>query len=174
MALALMGLSFTASAGRQAKADKDTQEWRYEVETVGKNLQGSYVLKVWSFSKTSSIAEEQGKKNAVHAVVFKGVPDSATDSSVRGIRPLVSNPAIEQEQEEWFEQFFAQGGDYMRFVTVSNSGFSDVVKLSKSYIQGIKNWKVKYKVGITVTVNVAGLRKYLEQNKIINSLSGRF
>lgn len=175
-AAATLGLSYVAKAdtARQNKADKDTKEWKYEIETVGKNNQGNYIVKVWSFSKTSSIAEEQGKKNAIHAICFQGLPDSVNSQSVHGIKPLVNNPAIEQEKAEWFDEFFENGGAYMRFVTISNSGFSDVQKLSKDYIHGIKGWDVKYKVGITVTVNVQGLRKYLEQNGIINSLSGRF
>lgn len=172
--IALVSFSFNANAGKKAKADKDTQQWMYEVETIGKDAQGNYIVKVWSFSKNSMVAEDQGKKNAVHAVVFQGLPNSTIDSSIHGIKALATSPAVEQENEEWFKAFFKNGGDYMRFVTLSNSGFSDVVKLSKSNIHGIKDWNVKYKVGITVKVNVPALRKYLEQNKVINSLSGRF
>lgn len=173
-ALALVSFSFNANAGKKAKADKDTQQWMYEVETVGKDAQGSYVVKVWSFSKNSMVAEDQCKKNAVHAIVFQGLPNSVVDSSVHGIKALANNPSVEIENEEFFKEFFKNGGEYMRFVTVTNSGFSDIVKLSKSNIHGIKDWKVKYKVGLTVKVNVPALRKYLEQKKVINSLSGRF
>ena len=34
------------------KANKDTKSWRYEIEGVSQGVQGTYLIKVWSFSKT--------------------------------------------------------------------------------------------------------------------------
>lgn len=33
------------------RADKDTFEWRYEIEVFGQGVQGTYQVKVWSYSK---------------------------------------------------------------------------------------------------------------------------
>lgn len=143
------------------KANEDTEAWRYEIEPVTTGVQGSVVLKVWSFSKKTNIAAEQSKKNAVHGVIFKGFP---TKDRVTGRKPLVTNPA---EHEAFFEKFFADGGEYMRFVALTNSGDvggGDVMKVSKK----------EYKVGVTVTISYNDLRKYLEDQGVVRSLGSGF
>jgi len=52
------------------KADKETAIWRYELEPAGTGIQGSYQIKVWSYSKKAETAIEQAKKNAVHGIIF--------------------------------------------------------------------------------------------------------
>ena len=56
----------TETTAQKRKADKDTQNWIYEIEPVAVGSQGSYLIKVWSYSKKPVIAIEQAKKNAVH------------------------------------------------------------------------------------------------------------
>ncbi len=59
-------------AQARAKAEVATREWRYEIECVGTGADGTYLIKVWSYSKKANVAVEQVKKNAVHGIVFKG------------------------------------------------------------------------------------------------------
>jgi len=59
-----MNIAVVASAQARKKADKDTQEWRYEIEVVQTGTQGTYLIKVWSYSKKPDVAIEQAKKNA--------------------------------------------------------------------------------------------------------------
>ena len=66
----LLFVTTTFADNKKKQADAATEAWEYEIETVGKTGSTDYVLKVWSYSKNSMIAEEQSKKNAVHAVVF--------------------------------------------------------------------------------------------------------
>lgn len=154
-------------AGAKGKADKDTNNWRYEVENLGQRSgRGghgtSHVLKVWSYSKKPVVAEEQSKKNAVHAVIFQGVPGNDA-KRLKGIEALLQDPAAEAEHAGFFDKFFETGGDYMRFVTVSNSGMADILKYGK-----------EYKVGLTVSVNTPALRKYLEQSGVIEAMAAGF
>ena len=44
------------------KANKDTENWRYEIEVVQTGTQGTYLIKVWSYSKKPAVAIEQAKK----------------------------------------------------------------------------------------------------------------
>lgn len=156
------------------KAEQDTQYWNYEVETTAKNNKGGYILKVWSYSKDPNVAEEQSKKNAIHAVVFKGVPEGTGTVRTPGIKALIPDDSSRPD-DEFFSDFFAYGGDYMRYVTVSNNGFSDVVKLAKKKKDGTDKKSVyKFKVGLTVTVDVPALRKYLESKGKIKALSAGF
>lgn len=141
------------------KADTETNEWRYEVEKTGTGKQGTYQLKVWTYSKDVATATEQAKKNAVHAVMFKGIPGSQ--------KPLVKNPNAEQEKSEFFKAFFKDGGKFQKYVFLSNNGGigpGDRIKISKK----------EYKIGVVVSVSIASLRKDLEAAGIIKSLSSGF
>lgn len=157
----------TATAQKRAKnkADEDTREWRYEIECVGTGNEGNYLIKVWSFSKRPHVAAEQAKKNAVHGVIFKGVP--------AGDRGCVSQPALardsnlEQEKAEFFEDFFTEGGKYQKFVNLTTNG---------AIAQGdrMKIGRREYKIGIIVSVNKALLRKDLEDAGVVRGLSSGF
>jgi hypothetical protein len=156
--------SFSLSISAQnKKADKDTRNWVYEIEPVGVGTQGSYLIKVWSYSKKPMVALEQAKKNAVHGIIFKGFTGI---QGVPGQRPLTNNPNLEVEQAEFFKNFFAEGGKYMKFVNITNDGSvaaEDRLKIGK-----------EYKIGVVVSVNVAGLRKDLEDAGMVRGLSSGF
>ena len=47
----MMLFSLTTNAQARKKAERDTQEWRYEIEVVQTGTQGTYLIKVWSYSK---------------------------------------------------------------------------------------------------------------------------
>lgn len=147
------------------KADMQTMAWRYELEAVATGIQGTYQIKVWSYSKDVETATEQAKKNAVHGIIFKGFPNKGR---VQGQKPLARNSNLYEENEKFFLEFFkTDGGDYMKFVTFANNGqiaAGDRIKISKK----------EYKVGVVVSVNVAELRKYLESKGIIKGLSNGF
>jgi|SaaInl74LU_5_DNA_1037368.scaffolds.fasta_scaffold00836_2 hypothetical protein len=148
----------------QKKADNETNEWRYEVEVVGTGVQGTYQIKVWTYSGNQQTAINQAQKNAVHAIIFKGFP---ARGGVQGQKALARDPMLEQEQEAFFKEFFKDGGTFQKYVFLANNGIiapGDMIAMSKK----------EYKVGVVVSVNVAGLRKNLEEAGIIKSLSNGF
>lgn len=147
----------------KGKANNETENFLYEIEGVDIGTQGTYLVKVWSYSKRPTVATEQAKKNAVHGVIFKGFVGK---SGVPGQRPLTTNPSIEQEKKEFFDIFFADGGKYMKFVGISGDGSvaaEDRMKVGK-----------RYKIGVIVSVNVSELRKDLEAAGIIRGLNNGF
>jgi len=159
----MIGFSQATNAQARKKAEKDTQEWRYEIEAVQTGTQGSYLIKVWSYSKKPDVAIEQAKKNAVHGIIFKGFTGKAT---VSGQKALTNNVNLEVEKEDFFTPFFEDGGKYMKFVSMSTDGAvaaEDRMKIGK-----------EYKVGVIVSVNVSALRKDLEDAGIIKSLASGF
>lgn len=161
--LMVVGPSLAIKAQSGKKADQDTEAWRYEIEAVNTAVQGSYLIKVWSYSKKPVVAAEQSKKNAVHGIIFKGF---AGKQGVPGQKPLASNPNLENEKADFFKAFFSDGGKYMKFVTLSGDGSvaaEDRIKIGS-----------EYKVGVIVTVNVAGLRKDLEEAGVVKSLGSGF
>lgn len=164
--LMMVGISSMANAQRRAKklADRDTENWRYELECVNVGAPGSYLVKVWSYSKKPQVAMEQAKKNAVHGVIFKGFIGSTAGCTQK---PLTNKPALEQEHEIFFRDFFVNGGKYMKFVNVAGDGSiraGDVIRISRK----------EYKVGVVVSVAKDALRKDLEAAGIIRGLSSGF
>jgi hypothetical protein len=160
--LLMLGLIVSLSAQKR-KANKDTREWRYEIEAMGTGVQGTYLVKVWSYSKKPDVAIEQAKKNAVHGISFRGF---AGKQGIPGQRPLTTNVNLEEEKAEFFDPFFDDGGKYMKFVSITNDGSvaaGDRLKVGK-----------EYKIGVIVSVNVTALRQDLEAAGVIKGLTNGF
>lgn len=158
-ALALL-MAMPSFAGAKQKADKDTKEFRYELECAGNGAQGTYLVKVWSYSKRAKVASAQCMKNAVHGVIFKGYTGG---NGCVAQKPLANHPGVEVEYEEYFRQFFADnGGEYGKYVSVTGAS-QEIVKVGK-----------EYKVGMIVSVQKDELRKALEQAGVIRSLGAGF
>ena len=166
--ITILALSFGhASAQKKAKrqADEATMAWNYEIEQVGTGKSGSVIVKVWSISKKPEVAAEQAKKNAIHGMIFKGAP--GIENRVPAKQPLMKDANGYEENKAFFDQFLADGGAYMRFVTLTTNGAldaGDILKINKK----------DYKVGVQVTVSYDELRKYLEQNRVTKRLDAGF
>lgn len=154
----------SAQLSKKKKANNDTQDWKYEIECVGIGKPGTKLVKVWSYSKNAKVANGQAKKNAVHGMVFQGY--SGGGQGCTSQKALVSDPSIEHQKKEFFEEFFADGGKYMKYVSHSGDATPEVI--------GVKLKGYKYKVGVIVTVNTNDLRKDLEAAGIVKGLSSGF
>ena len=144
---------------RQNKANKDTNQYRYEIECAGNAVQGTYLVKVWTYSKSAAVAENQCRKNAVHGVIFKGYGGGQGCVSQR---PMANNPGVEQQYKEYFDSFFATGGEFQKYASIM-SGTMETVKVGS-----------EYKVGVVVSVRKDDLRKALEAAGVIKSLNSGF
>ena len=161
--LLMVSLPANAQKRKKGKADTETIEWRYEMESVGIGTQGVKQIKVWSYSRYPETAKEQSKKNAIHGVCFRGYSSGA---STKGKARLVT-AANEQKFEKFFVDFFNEGGDYMRFVEYTGDGeigMGDLIKVGKK----------EFKVGVVLKVDFDGLRAYLEEQGVVAKLGGRF
>ena len=158
---ALLSISVSAQNKEQKRVDKQTTQWRYELQAaVGQAAEGACLVRVWTYSSKPTIAEGQAGKNAVHGILFKGYPASSNGTRISGREPMISNPAIEEEYSEYFAEFFKSGGAYQRYVSYIGNGIPDAqIKVGK-----------EYKVGITVIVLIDQLRKRLEEDGIIQAL----
>jgi len=163
--LALTCFSMNAQKRKKKKANEDTQAWRYDISCEGIAKQGSKLVKVWSYSKSPEVAMGQAMKNAVHGIIFKGY-----SGGVNGCTPfnaLAKKANSEEENKTFFTNFFADGGEYRKYVTAAtdgNIGPGDRLKISKK----------EYKIGVVVNVAISQLRKKLETEGIIRSLNSGF
>jgi len=115
---------------------------------------------VWSYSQKPNIALEQCKKNAVHGIIFKGY--TGTGGGTVSQNPLVKDAGVYTEKRDFFNSFFANGGQYMKYVSAVADG-NEVRKVGK-----------EYKTSAVVTINKGLLRKALEDAGIIKSLTTGF
>jgi hypothetical protein len=132
----------------------------YEVECLGTGSQGSQLMKVWGYGKTPEDAVIQAKRNAVHAVIFKGI--TAGQGCMK--RPLVTDAGVEQSKADYFNLFFAPAGKYLNFVSLSGEGVQDRIKVDNR----------TYKVAINVSVMHTALRQELEAAGIVKKLGAGF
>jgi hypothetical protein len=161
--LCLLLSSNLGNSQARKEAQENTKNWRYEIEGVGEGKEGTYLVKIWSYSKNPRIAIEQAKKNAVHAIIFQGFIGINRVSSQP---PICNNPGAEKEYESFFNSFFSDNGYYMKYVSVSSDGNvsdGDRVKVGK-----------EYKIGVIVSIRKDLLRKELESAGIVKSLSSGF
>jgi len=161
----LVSVSFTTSgqSKKKDKGDKETKGFRYEIEAMKTGVQGTYLIKVWSYSKQPIMPMDLAKKNAVHGIIFKGFP---AKDGVPGQLALAADPAVETEKAEFFDNFFKDGGEYLKYVTLVGDGQiapEDRMKMGK-----------EFKIGVVVSVDVAALRRALEDAGIIKKLDNGF
>ncbi len=157
-------LMFSFSVMGQSKKEKKMAGYlisNYEVECMGTGMDGTQLIKVWGFGNKPDEAIYQAKKNAVHAVIFKGINGGKPGCMTR---PLVTKPGAEVQHSDYFNTFFSNGGRYLSFVSQTGDGSLDRIKISKK----------EYKVGVVVSVRHAELRRELEAAGIINKLGDGF
>ena len=140
------------SCGSASKLSKADTPWTYEIESVGVGADGTYAIRVWSYYKNAKMPLEVAKRNAVHAVIFKGVPAGNGAAS----QPLSASDTA------FFDNFFI--ADYQNYInSVANSSLR-IIKLRAR----------EYKIGYVVSVAKDNLRKYLEDQGVIKGLSSGF
>lgn len=136
---------------------KDKDEFKYEVVSAGVATEGSELIKVFSYAKNQKKAIEIGKANAVHAILFKGIPGSNGNYT----KPAMVKMQEKTSNQNFFDNFF-KSGQYLQFVTVSNDGTIDPEDMLRVGSE--------YKIGIIYSVSKDALRKYLVDSGIIKSL----
>lgn len=155
---------FSLSVNAQNKKQKKMAGYlitNYEVECMGTGMDGTQLVKIWGFGNKPDKASYQAKKNAVHAIMFKGILGGKPGCMQR---PLITDPAAREKHSDYFDLFFADGGRYLQFVSETGDGTMDRIKVSKN----------QYKVGVVVSISHSALRKELETAGIINKLGNGF
>ena len=136
------------SCGSASKLSKADTPWTY----------GTYAIRVWSYYKNAKMPLEVAKRNAVHAVIFKGVPAGNGAAS----QPPMVTGQLSASDTAFFDNFFM--ADYQNYInSVANSSLR-IIKLRAR----------EYKVGYVVSVAKDNLRKYLEDQGVIKGLSSGF
>ena len=140
-------------------AGKTPENLRYDIECAGNGTQGSYLVKVWVYTKASKMDSETLKKYAVHGVIFKGFAGKADCVQQR---PLANSPGIEQQKADFFNAFFNTDKAFAKYAT-EVGGSIERIKIGK-----------EYKHGIVISVAKDMLRQDLEKAGVIRGLDSGF
>ena len=147
----------------QSKANRDTQRFRYEIEAHGEGVEGTYLVKVWTYSRSPKVSITQAKKNAVHGVIFQGY---AGTGRVAGQPPLCSSPSAEIQFADYFNSFFANNGPFLKYVSISGDG--SVAAGDRLFVGG------EYKIGVIVSVRKDLLKADLVEAGIVKTINSGF
>lgn len=131
----------------------------YEVVTLGVGVDGTKIFKIYVTEKTERKAIPLAKKAAVEVCVFRGLSATSTVSAT----PALCSLSDEQRHAAFFEDFFAPGGEYLRYVNITSDESP-----SKEKVKG------GHKFGLVVQVMYNNLRNDLQNAGIIKSLSSGF
>ncbi len=162
----LVGSSFAYLSCRRPP---ESTSLNYEVKAMEQGKQGTILFKVFSYGNTTRQGIDRAKMDAMHAILFKGIPGS------NSTRPLVDLSVLEANKK-YFVDFFggateinqyslgyikikegSHEGPYRLYVSESGDGsVEDRLKVNNMV-----------KVGIPVTVNLDLLRRRLEDDGII-------
>lgn len=153
---ALLIMLTGACSKKSTPVSKASAYVNYEPTCMGVEHDGSQTLRIWGKGSSKSDAIEQAKKNAVYEVLFNGI--KGTGECER--RPLVSEVNARERYARYFNPFFADGGEYRKFVVEESANEASRLEARGSSI---------YNYGIIVTVDREGLRNQLERDGILAS-----
>lgn len=117
---------------------------------------GSIVVRAWGFGATTEDARNQAQKQALRDIIFKGVN---VNGNAMLSKPLVTELNAEQKYQAFFNAFFAENGDWTRFVSAQD----DLTK--KRNKRTDETWQKTESA--TVRVHVAELQGYLMDKGIL-------
>lgn len=139
---------------------KVSGNYKFEIECLGVELDGSQTLKAWGNGRNRFDAVEQAKKNAVNAVIFKGVSYGKQDCNKR---PLITDPMAREKHEDYFNTFFRDKGEYLSFVNCKDERFlSKILRSRKPARQSVTH-------GVVVRVLRGELKKKLQEDGIFKN-----
>ena len=162
--LSVLVLIFAGNNDVYAQKDRQPEPLKYEIYSDGVGAQGTYLIRVYLFTRNvRKVNDPDLKKAAVHGVLFRGF--TSLEKGGVSQKPLISDPTAETQHSKYFKEFFSNEGRFMNFATIIPSSYEVVKGGTKAF---------KYKICVTAQVHKDALRKEMETNGIIKSLSNVF
>ena len=151
--MAMVVVTFICPSCKTTQVSSVASYASFETECLGVELDGSQTLRAWGKGKDRADALEQAKKNAVRDVIFKGIRSGECNT-----KPLIFEVNAEEKYQYYFNKFFADGGEYKKYVSDADENLTSRMKAVSNTQQ---NW------GVVVLVLRDDLRERLIQDNII-------
>jgi len=151
----LLALLVSAAGYSQKKISGN---YIYKTECLGMELDGSQTLKAWGNGRNKSDAVEQAKKNAIRDVIFNGISEGKQDCEKK---PLIYEVNAQEKYEEYFNVFFADGGEYKNYISLRDERIGQKINRDR------KKARESVTNGLVVRVLRSELKKKLITDGII-------
>ncbi len=165
MIIMLFAFGLTTLVNAQSRKERKAMynsDFSYEVQSLGVGQDGTKLLKVWGYGKKPDDAVYEAKRNAITAVIFRGIPAGNGAAAT----PAILSVDGYEKNTDFFDKFFEAGGMYLSFVNSTTDGIpggADRIRMKKGY-----------KVGLSASVNYNALRTYLEEQGIAKKMDAGF
>jgi len=123
----LLLVTFLVVSGAYAQK-KNAGNYAYKTECMGVELDGSQTLKAWGNGRNRSDAVDQAKKNAIRDVIFNGISEGKQECNVK---PLIFEVNAQEKYEDYFNKFFADGGEFKNFISLRDERIFDKISRDK-------------------------------------------
>ena len=88
-----------------------------ETECLGSELDGSHTVRAWGTGRYVGDAKEQAKKQAVYDCLFTGILRGKGSCEAR---PIVTEANAREKYQAYFDKFFADGGEYLKYISMKD------------------------------------------------------
>lgn len=139
-------------------AVQDVMAQSEQTECISVEQDGSQTLRVWGKGRNRTDAIEQAKKNAVNEVIFNGIRKG---NKGYNLRPIVTEVNARERYQEYFDIFFMDGGEYLKYISMADCRTGSTKRKVKDSSQ------VMY--CITVRVLIPELRQRLIQDGVLKT-----
>ncbi len=148
----LLGLTGSAMAKKEVKVSSYIPTKTVYMNTEG---DGSMTVRAHGHGTNRNDAIKQAAKNALRDVIFEGINAPGNPELSK---PLITSVNAEEKYASFFNAFFADGGEYKKFVTTEDR---------KSGSNKKEKNEVNVKLSTTVRILRSELKLYLIDNGII-------
>ena len=111
---------------------KSAGYYNYKTECLGVELDGSQTLKAWGNGRNRTDAVEQAKKNAMRDVIFNGIREGKQDCNQK---PIIFEVNAQEKYEDYFNKFFADGGDFKNFISLKDERIFDKISRDRKAVK---------------------------------------
>lgn len=119
---------------------------------------GDCIVSIQESGLNREAATEAALKSAIYQLLFVGIHGS-TENRIQPIPALIKDANVQQEKSSYFNSFFKEG-IYQNYAEILPGSVPKVVRQGRGY-----------KVTLTIMLKKESLRKKLESDNIIKSLS---
>ena len=153
--LALLCLSAITlvSCGAQRMVSTQIASNNSTFECVGLTDKGECIVSATGTGANTSSISSVVLKNAIYALLFDG-------NRIKDLPPMIADKNTFDTKTEYFTPFFSTNGKYLQFIKPMPGALPKTIRT-----------KAGYKVTTTYLIDKNALRKELEANGIIKSLS---
>jgi hypothetical protein len=132
----------------------------YQIECMSVENDGYITLKIWDSKQGKNYKSEQARKDAVHAILFSGVPPT---NSCTTQKPILTDSESQRNFEKIQSEFFGKKGAWSKYTRMAETQDALPENIDKN------KWKV-YQVSVAKNL----LQKDLQDQKIIKPLNSGF